>query len=170
MNIRASHHAAEDFSSAFEEYKDEIFRHCYFHAYQREVATDITQETFIHTWEYIAKGNDIDNVRAFLYRTATNLCINYHRKKKSTSLEALQEAGFDPGKDDDAHHRDFVEEQRAMGVLHTIDEPYRSALSMRYINDLSPKEIAEVTGETANTVSAHVTRGLKMLRSNLKNV
>ncbi len=167
MQIRASASAEDDFSKAFEEYHDAIFRHCCFHVSQREIAREITQETFMKTWEHIAEGNDLDNVRAFLYRVATNLCINYYRKKKSTSLDELQEKGFDPGFEDKALAHDVIEEENVIKVLQHIKEPYRTAVTLRYIEGLSPVEIADITGENANTVSAHISRGLKQLRTEI---
>ncbi len=165
MIIRASHNAEEDFSKAFQEYKDEIFRHCHYIVFNRELAVEIMQDAFMKTWEYIADGNDIDNVRAFLYRVASNLCFNYKRKKTEASLEALQEEGFDPPSEDERLKRDVIAEEEVMTVLKKIEEPYRTAISMRYIQGLSPAEIAEILEESPNTVSVRITRGVKQLRS-----
>ena len=165
VQIRSSHHAAEDFTDAYHEYKDAIFRHCYFHTFQRERAQELMQEAFLKTWEYIAEGHDIDNVRAFLYRVATNLVYNDSRKKKETSLDKLQEEGFDPGTEDKALQRDVVAEEHVLAVLGKIEQPYRAALTMRYLEGLSPQEIADATGEPPNTVSVRISRGLKQLRS-----
>ena len=75
---------------------DAIFRHCYFRVFDRERARDLVQETFLKTWEYLTRGHDIENIRAFLYRVATNLIIDDSRRKKEISLEQLSESGFDP--------------------------------------------------------------------------
>ena len=165
MNIRASYNAEDDFSQAFAEYKDEIFRHCYFILFDRDLALEIMQDAFMKTWEYVAEGNDIDNVGAFLYRVASNLCFNYKRKKSETSLDALQESGFDPPSEDERLKRDVIAEEQVMSVLKQIEEPYRTAVSMRYIQGLSPAEIADILGESANTVSVRITRGVKQLRT-----
>jgi RNA polymerase sigma-70 factor (ECF subfamily) len=169
MKITASHGAEDAFSEAFALHKDEIFRHCYFIVFEREQALELMQEAFMKTWEYIAAGHDIDNIRAFLYRTASNLCFNFKRKKHETSLEALQEEGFDPPSEDEKLKRDIVAEDQVMAVLRQIDEPYRTALSMRFIEGLPPAEIGAIIGESANTVSVRLTRGLKQLRSLLPN-
>lgn len=169
MKIRASHGAHDDFSAAFAEYKDEIFRHCYFIMFNREIGLEIMQEAFMKTWEYIAEGNDIDNVRAFLYRVSTNLCFNAKRKKKEASLDALQEEGFDPPSEDQNLKRDVIEEEHVMRVLKKIDEPYRTAISMRFIQGLQPAEIADILEESPNTVSVRINRGVKMLRSQLNH-
>ena len=50
-------------------------------------------------------------------------------------------------------------------VLQQIDEPYRSTVIMRYIDDLSPQEIAEATGDSVNVISVRINRGMKKLKS-----
>ncbi len=168
MKILASEAAAK-FPEAYAEYKDAIFRHCYFRVFDRELAKDVLQETFVKTWEYLAAGNDIDNTRAFLYRVATNLIINGTRKKKESSLDALQEQGFDPGEEDDMSKRDYIQEQRVLDLLSKVEEPYRNAVTLRYIEGYSPAEIAELTGESPNAVSVRIHRGLKQLHAHLGN-
>ena len=168
MHIRPNDEAAELFTQAYEEYADAIFRHCYFHTFKREEAKEIMQETFLKTWEYIASGKEVKQVRPFLYRTATNLMINAGRKKKETSLDELQEQGFDPPAEQESwQKRDFADEAKVLEALKAIDEDYRQAVMLRYIDDLSPAEIAEITGEPANTVSVRIHRGLKQLRSHM---
>jgi RNA polymerase sigma-70 factor (ECF subfamily) len=62
----------KEFEKAYDLYADAIFRHCYLRVSDRELAKDLMQETFMKTWEYLASGKDIDDVRPFLYRTALN--------------------------------------------------------------------------------------------------
>jgi len=158
----------DEFHDAYEEYKDQIFRHCYFRTFDREIAKDLLHEAFIKTWEYLKSGKEVENLRAFLYRVATNLIINYKRKMKSVSLEKLQEAGFDPGERDAMEDRDWIQEEHVMRVLSRIDDAYRTVIALRYVEGLQPAEIAEVINESANVVSVRLHRGLKMLESLLK--
>ena len=169
MQIRASYQAETDFAQAFLNHKDEIFRHCYFIMFSREVALELMQEAFTKTWEYISNGHDIDNVRAFLYRVASNLCFNAKRKKHEVSLEMLQEEGFDPPSEDTILSRDFIAEDNVKNALEQLDEPYRTAVSMRFVHGFRPVEIAAIVGETANTVSVRTTRGMQQLRKNMKH-
>ena len=74
------------FFEAYEAYADAIFRHCYFRLNDRELAKDMMQEAFTRTWEYVQNGNNPTNIRAFIYRVASNLIIDHYRKKKSYSL------------------------------------------------------------------------------------
>jgi len=169
MKIKADQNAGEAFASAFDAHHDEIFRHCYFHVFDRETAVDLAQETFMNVWLYLTKGNDIDNIRALLYRTAGNLCLNYKRKHKTVSLDQLLAEGFDVGEDDPKQTKDPIAEQQALRALAQIQENYRVAVTLRYIEGLEPAAIGEITKQSSNTVSAHITRGLKALRSFLKD-
>jgi len=66
----------KQFIDAYDKYSEAIFRHCYYRVFDRERAKDFVQETFCKTWKYIVDGNDIENIRAFLYKTANNLIID----------------------------------------------------------------------------------------------
>lgn len=157
----------QEFLDAYEQYSDAIFRHCYFRVFDRERGKDLMQEVFMRAWEYLGKGEKVLNMRAFLYRIANNLIVDESRKKREASLDRLQEEGFDPGIDDTDKINSRIEHSRVVGTMKGLDDNYRDILVMRYMNDLSPSEIAEVTGESANTVSVRIYRGLKQLRSML---
>lgn len=170
MSAQASPHD-DSFSVAYEQYADTIFRHCSYRLFSRERGKEIMQETFMKTWEYIVAGNVIENMQAFLYRTANNLIIDEIRRRvrrPETSLETLQEEGFDPAQDggEEAIHNE-LSVREIFDVLREIEEPYRSAVIWRYIDGLSPAEIAAATGETANVVSVRIHRGLRKLKDEL---
>lgn len=152
------------FTQAYETHHDEIFRFCLYRVFDRELAVDLTQETFIKTWHCIVRGDDINNVRAFLYRVARNLVIDNSRKKKTESLEDLAENGFEPSARGDHKILEQIVGNQARDALISLDPLYRDVLLLRYVNDLSPKEIAAVLNETPNVVSVRLNRGVKKLR------
>lgn len=153
----------EEFLKAYDQLSDALFRHCYYRCYSRERAKELMQECFVRAWEYVVEGKEIQNLKAFLYRIANNLVIDESRKKKEASLEAMMEGGFEPGDDKD---RTVVnaEASQMLLLLDKIDEKYRRIVAMRYLDDLSPKEIASVMGESENVVSVRLHRGIRQLR------
>ncbi len=159
----------EEFLAAYDQYSDAIFRHCYFRVFDRERGKDLMQEVFLRAWEYLAKGEKVLNMRAFLYRIANNLIVDESRKKREASLEKMQEEGFDPAKDETEQLQNRIDRDKILSTLGHLDEVYRDILIMRYVNDLSPAEIASLTGESANTVSVRIYRALKHLRVLLVN-
>src|SRR3989338_7817957 len=81
----------QDFKNAYQQYVDAIYRHCYFRVYNQDLAEDLTQETFIKTWKYIADGKEIKNIKAFLYKVALNLIIDNSRKKTTLVFDDIKE-------------------------------------------------------------------------------
>ncbi len=154
-----------DFLKAYDEFADAIFRHCYFRMSDRDKAKDITQETFLRAWEYLEKGNEIQAMRSFLYRVANNLIIDEMRKKKTLSLEKLQDEGFDPSFDGKEKTERLADAHQLLSVLNHLESPYRDVITMRYVNDMSPKEIAEILEESENAVSVRIHRGIAKLRT-----
>lgn len=163
----------QQFKDAFERHSDELFRHCSMRIADRERALEITQETFLRTWEYCQKGTEeIRQWRPFLYRTLRNLIIDEYRKAKPQSLEELMkdtESGdieilmpADEGNTLEAAMERF-DAKRALAELKKLPELYREALTLRYIDGLAPKEIAAVLEESENVVSVRIHRGLKKL-------
>lgn len=158
-----------EFSKAYEELADAIFRHCYFRLSDRERAKELMQECFVRTWAYIVDGNHIKQrgLKAFIYKTANNLVIDEYRKRReSTSLETMREKGFEIEVEDmtEVNLDTKLQMKEVASVLDALDQKYREVVIMRYIDQLSPREIAEVTGETPNNVSVRLNRGIKKVR------
>lgn len=153
-----------DFIKAYDEHADALFRHCLFKVHDREIAKDILQDTFTKVWGYIAKGKEIDNMRAFIYKVLNNLVVDEYRKKKNSSLDIMAEDGFDPKAENLSKIEDVMDGERAIALLSKLDDRYKDALFLRYVNGLEISEIAEITGDAENTVSVHIHRGLKKLK------
>lgn len=154
----------KQFLTAHDTYADALFRHCYFRVYDRELAKDLVQETFCRTWTYLSQGKEVENIRAFLYRVLHNVIVDEIRRKKPLSLDQLVEEGFSP-KDEslpDLEQRLVVKD--IVQKLRLLDESYRDIIQMRFIDDLSPKEISTALGVSENVVSVRIHRGINKLR------
>lgn len=159
----------QQFLEAYDAVADPLFRYCYFRTGDRERAKDLVQESFMKTWQYLFQGNDIDNLKAFLYRVARNAIIDQSRKKRESSLDVMMEEGFDVPSEERDRIVAFVEGRKVVQVMARLDQKYREAILLRYIDDLTPKEIAAITGEHENTVSVRIHRGMQQLRTILKS-
>ncbi len=162
----------QEFLEAYDLYSDALFRHCFFRLYDREKAKDIVQDTFIKTWEYALKnGNEVSNIRAFLYKVLNNLIVDEIRRKKTLSLEEITETGFQAT--DNKMGKITVElgaeTANLMRCLGKIAEEKKDILIMRYIDGFGPKEIAQILGESENVISVRLNRALKELREIFDN-
>ncbi len=165
------------FEDAYTRYSDELFRHCYLRISDRERALELTQECFLRTWEYVEKGKVVNEFRPFLYRTLKNLIIDEYRKMKTQSLEKMVEdteggsveALLPPDESNTLEAAiDRFEGARALEALKLLPDAYKEVLILRYVDGLSPKEIAQSLDENENAVSVRVHRGLKKLKELLE--
>jgi RNA polymerase sigma-70 factor (ECF subfamily) len=156
------------FEEAYDEHSDSVFRRCLFKVSDREVAKDITQETFVRLWDYFSSGEDIKNPKALAFRIANNLIIDHYRKKSSDSLDIMQEAGFDPSGDEDEQIVFSADKDFAIKIISSLPDMYREVIMLRFVDEMTPQEIAEIVGESENVVSVRIHRGLKKIQVILK--
>jgi RNA polymerase sigma-70 factor (ECF subfamily) len=157
----------DHFLAVYDQYGDDIFRFCVLKVSSREVAQDLTQETFTRFWQQLRNGTSVGNDRALLYTVARNLVIDWYRKRKEQSLDMLAEEGFEFAGDDHRRITEHAEMREVLAVINDLDEPSREALTLRFIDGMSPKDIAALSGETANAVSVRINRALKKVQDHL---
>jgi len=157
----------QEFLAAYDRFSDAIFRHCFFRVYDRELARDLVQQAFMKTWEYAAAGRRIENIRAFLYRVASNLIIDNSRKQKPVSLDELFEKGFDPGSTPDFEI--LVDSKYILQSLNNLKEDNKELIIMRYVDGFGPKDIASILGVSENVISVRLNRAIKQLRELIKS-
>jgi len=157
----------KEFLAAYDANADALFRHCVARVRDRELAKDIVQETFARTWTYLADGKEVEHLKAFLYRTLNNCLIDTMRKKRSVSLDAkYEEEGFEIADESHEISPEIREEiSEALQLLNELDEMYSSVITMRFIDEMTPAEIAKVLDVSENVVSVRIHRGVKQLRT-----
>lgn len=156
----------EVFFDMIQTYEDAIFRFIYFRVNDRATALDITQDTFTKTWLYLSRGNTIEFTEAFLYRSAKNALVDYYKKSKSSSLDSLMDAGFDPGTyavTDEVLRQDDIQTVRTL--LDTLDEESKQIVFLRYAEEKPIEEIAALYGKNVNAMTVQIHRIVKKLRS-----
>lgn len=163
------------FVHIYDLYLNDIYRFIYFKVSSREIAEDITSSTFLKTWDYIQNEQlkDYKTLKSLLYVVARNLVIDHYRKKsqqldvsydnENSPIHVIDEKQ-NPAKDLD-HQFDFkiVEEG-----LSKLKDEYREVIMMRYINELSIGEIADVLGKSKGSVRVLAHRALNTLKNLVK--
>ncbi len=157
------------FEQIYKEHSDSIFRFCLVRVSNREQALDITQETFLRLWKNLTETNDVLNYRAFLFKIANNLIIDWYRKKKSFSLDQMLGDGEDAKYDvpDESRKESILDGAEGRYLIEQIDqlEPaHKHPVYLRFVEGLSPPEIGEILGISPNAASVRVNRGLIELR------
>jgi RNA polymerase sigma-70 factor (ECF subfamily) len=151
-------------SVAHENYGKKLNSYAFFRVSSRAISEDLVQDTFRKTWAYLVKGGKIDVMKSFLYHVLKDLIIDEYRKRKSSSLDALMEKGFEPGEDNSQRLFNVLDGKRAIFLISRLPEKYQKIMRMRYVQDLSLSEMALITGQSKETLAVQVHRGLEKLK------
>lgn len=161
----------EAFVKVYDENVSEIHRFVYFKVGSREEANDLTSIIFLKAWHHIQNKTleDSNTLRGLLYKIARTSIIDYYREtggKKTASLDDetkkidLIDDTINPQeKIDSADNLELIMKQ-----LPRLKDEYREVIIMRFINDLSLDEIAEISGKKKGNVRVLLHRALTALR------
>jgi RNA polymerase sigma-70 factor, ECF subfamily len=139
---------------------------------RRDYAEDLAQETWIRLLQRGSQYNGRQRFDPWLFAIARNLAIDYLRRKR----KGLEAASLPDDRDEillvsssgptpfeaAARSEDAI---RLAGQLQILSPLYREALLLRFQEDLSLAEIAQVLGAPVTTVTSRIYRGLAALRS-----
>ena len=114
-------------------------------------------------WNSFQKEEHPDNVKAFLYTSVRNAITDWYRKKKPVSLDGLQELGFD-AEVEEASYSDKFDVEKILEKANDLEEMYREIIILRFVNDLSVKEIAKLLNERENNISVRIHRAVDKLK------
>lgn len=154
-------------------YKDKLFSYICFIVRNRDLADDIFQETFVKAIVTLQKGGYSGSGKfgAWLTRIAHNLMIDYFRQTKNENLISNDESVLDLFNDSSLSESNIEDEMICSQTLEDIrrlvnqlPENQREVVFMRYYQDLSFKEISDITGVSINTALGRMRYALINIR------
>ena len=153
-------------TSAYNEYGKWLASRAFFKTSDHAMSQDLVQDTFTKTWSYLLKGGKVEIMKAFLYHVLNHLIVDEYRKHKSASLDSLTEQGFEPSAGDPSVRLfDSLDGKALVLLIQCLPAAYQKVIRMRYVQELSLKEISLITGKTRNAIAVQVHRGLAKLKS-----
>lgn len=167
------------FAELVDLYKDKLFHLGYRMLSNRHEAEDVVQETFLRVHKNWSRYDDKQKFSTWIYRIATNLCIDRLRKRKPSyylDAEMNDQEGMDgytlfPG-DDKTPETEYLlsETQRTIHqAIAGLPAKYKSVIILRYLQEMSLQEISEVLDMPVTTVKTRVHRGREFLRKKLEH-
>lgn len=147
-----------------------------------DMATEISQKTFIAMFRNIKKLKEIDRFKPWLYRIATNFCYEEGRRSKRHKLVSLTVSKGDEMEEERLEvgeakgnyfnpERSFQQlelEEALLDALSELSEDQRTVVIMKEYEGLKFTEIAEALDASENTVKTRLYRGLKSLKEILE--
>ena len=146
----------------------DLYLTCYGMLGHREDAADALQETMLRAWKGFHGFRGQAQWKTWFHRIAVNVCIDMLRKRKpETSLEVMQEDGFDP-RDEHANVSADVEkaERRAKlrEAIQRLDEKDRTLIVLRDVRGMAYDELARVLRLPQGTVKSRLNRAREKLK------
>lgn len=147
--------------------------------HNREELEDLTQETFIKAFQSLASFKAEYAFSTWLYRIATNNCIDYIRRKKLQTLSIdrqieSEESDYSIELPDTSYtpDRQLIEAQKRKLIeqaIASLPPKYREVIRLRHMEEKDYQEIADELGIPLGTVKAHIFRARELLYKYMKN-
>lgn len=161
----------EVFIAVYDQYVKDIHRFIYFKIGSREEADDLTSMVFLKTWNYIQTSSleSASTLRSLLYKIARNAIVDYYRDNGVKIELSL---------DDDKRPLHIIDDKQDLPLsietksdlelikskLSLLKDEYREVLILRFTNDLSLSEIADISGKSKGNVRVLLHRALAALK------
>jgi RNA polymerase sigma-70 factor (ECF subfamily) len=143
-------------------------------------AADVLQEVFVKVFKGIKHFHGESSLKTWIYRIVVHESSNHRRgwlRRLRHEPFSLEEMGSEPaavgpgsGNGSETPYQALEQEERQQLVrraLASLAEPYRTAVVLREIEDLSYEEIAQIVGVAEGTVKSRLARGRELLRRKL---
>lgn len=167
-------HDKEAFIRAYDDNVKDIHRFVYFKIGKKEDADDLTSMIFLKAWNHIQNNTleDAKTLRALLYKIARNSIIDHYRNsgnKLSASLDdeenPIEIATAEGDQRDQQEKLDQAANLELIkNKLPLLKEEYRELIIMKFVNDLTLEEMADITGKNRGNIRVLLHRALKSLR------
>lgn len=145
-------------------------------------AMDRSQEIFIKAWKALPKFEARSGFFTWLYRIAHNVCYDHLRTKKYETAgefdDSMEVASPDPAAVTIPHQAELPDrnltnaeiKKAVMAAIDQLSPDHKSVILLKEIDDLSYKEIADITGCSMGTVMSRLFYARKKLQSLLGDV
>jgi RNA polymerase sigma-70 factor (ECF subfamily) len=153
------------FESILQAHQTSVYRLAYYMLRDAEEAKDVTQLTFIRAWKSIHKLRN-ETVRAWLLKTANNLCIDHLRQRKFRGEMPEDYSAIFVDTSSNPLEDCLKGEIQALvrEAIAQLPLTMRTPLILRDIEGLSYVEVAEMLQQPLGTVKSNICRGRRMLK------
>ena len=147
---------ADAFVSIVNEYSPSLYAHAVMRLGESRAAEDAVQETFLRAYRAMPRFNGEFHLRAWLHRILTNVCFDEGDRRRREGAHVRTALGTAPIRRCRRPTRcststcEFARREVA-SALASLPDAYREALELRYVEQLSFREVADVTGSPRRT-------------------
>ncbi|PIS04580.1 MAG: hypothetical protein COT81_05790 [Candidatus Buchananbacteria bacterium CG10_big_fil_rev_8_21_14_0_10_42_9] len=170
---RAKQGDSDAFGQLYELYYVPVFRYIYYRLPDKEEAENLTQTVFIKVFKSVGRFKyQGKSPLAYFFTVARNSITDYWRKKREVKLND-PEVVFQRMADDRRSEAELTEIKdmatKIKDAIYNLTEEQQEVMILKFVNEFSNKEIAEVTGKKEGAIRQLQCRALKVLRQEFKD-
>lgn len=136
-----------------------------------EDADDLTQNTFVKSWKHIDSFRGDSSLYTWLYRIATNECLNFLKKKNRWKV--FSDSSYSAVLEEHLSHTDMISgdeiELKLQKALLKLPDKQRLVFNLKYYDDLKFEEIASITDTSVGALKASYHHAVKKIENYLKD-
>ncbi len=157
----------EQFAALYDRYFDEIYRYVLRRVSDRETAQDLVSQTFYDALAHIKnfewRGFSFG---CWLYKIAHNNILKWYRTEQKKGHTDIEEGYEIPDTQKGLHEQVVVKENQdeVQAALAQLDPEEREILRLKFFEEMSNIEIAEIMGVSANHIGVKIFRALKRFK------
>ena len=177
---RNSKNLKNKFINLYDQHHAGIYRFLRMRVKNEETAQDLTSESFTKAWDALSSGSAPypQNPRAYLYKVAYNSLVDYYRsavKNREVQIENQDILVHLASVQANQNIKEQIEKNMDMSqdmdkiyfVLQDMSDLSTDVITLKYIEDMSNSEIAEILNKSEGSVRTALSRALQELREKL---
>ena len=158
----------QPFETYYQEYKDKVFNYLMYRLnFDRNLCEELLMDIVTKAYEHFDQFDKTKgSFKTWFFSIAHNHLLNYWRDKKQVrSLDAMEEKGINLGKVElnDKTAQQFSK-KNIETVMNLLSEKEKEVISLKYLSDLSHKEISDIMGKKEGAVRTHLSRAMKQFK------
>lgn len=150
-------------------YQERIYWHIRKMVIDHDDSDDLVQEVFIKVWKNLDKFREDSRLYTWIYRIATNECLNFLNKKRKRFFIPIHDVAQElSNKLDSGQHISGDEIQmKLQKALLKLPDKQRLVFNMKYFDEMKFNEISEITGTSVGALKASYHLAVKKIERNL---
>ncbi|MFC1748437.1 RNA polymerase sigma factor [Pseudomonadota bacterium] len=159
----------KSFPAYYNTFFEKIYRYIFFRVgRKKELAEDLTSDIFLKAYEHYDTFDHEKSFSVWIYRIAHNHLIDHYKKSKKETVP-VEDKEYELGEESKIEKEIDIklDLEKVSKILDKIQEKQRELVIMKYFNDLTNREIAQVMSQTEEYIRVLNHRAIQAIKSHL---
>ena len=147
------------FLSAIEENQNKLLRVCSVYANDADDKKDLFQEVLINIWQSMPTFREQSSLNTWMFRITLNVCLRLQSKneKDKNRFRKLDSVTIENLRDEETNHEEQERLTKLRNCIKKLNDADKAVITL-YLEELSYKEISDITGLTENSIAVKIKR------------